>query len=238
MTLDPRAVPIRDAATVVLVRDGRDGLEVFMVRRTIHAVFTPGAHVFPGGAIDAGDHDPALWARCAPVRDAVELPAAIAAVRECFEEAGILLARRDGAPLELGAGDAVSAFAAQRAALHAGERTLLELCEREGLELATDVLLPFGHWTTPLGPPRRFATRFFVAPAPAGQHASHDGRETTAGMWARPEDVLDGADRGEIELILPTRRTLQAIATFPSVADVLAEGAAQRATPAEDHELS
>jgi 8-oxo-dGTP pyrophosphatase MutT (NUDIX family) len=225
--IEPEAVPVREAATVAVVRDDERGLEVFMVRRTIDAVFSPGAHVFPGGALDPEDRTVEIELRCDGLDDATAsamlgVPAGglgyfVAAARECFEEAGMLLARRDG--------DLVTdadVYRIHRDALNAGERSMLEICVEESLTLAVDLLLPFGHWITPIGPPRRFDTRFFVAPAPPGQDPSHDGWETTEGVWMRPEDVLAAADRDEVDLIEPTRHTLQALTQYDRVEDVLA----------------
>src|SRR4051794_36778901 len=140
-----------------------------MVRRTVDAVFSPGAHVFPGGALDPEDRTVEIEFRCDGLDDATAsamlgVPAGglgyfVAAARECFEEAGMLLARRDGDLLT----DA-DVYRVHRDALNAGERSLLEICVGESLTLAVDLLLPFGHWITPIGPPRRFDTRFFVAP--------------------------------------------------------------------------
>ncbi|HEY2815174.1 MAG TPA: hypothetical protein VGJ03_17040 [Acidimicrobiales bacterium] len=219
-------VPIREAATVAVVRDGLEGLEVFMLQRTRAAVFSPGAHVFPGGAVDAADRLPELEPWCDGLDDATAsatlgvdgggLGYYVAAVRECFEEAGLLLGRRDGA-LVVDAGN----FETHRDSLNAGNSTMLDVCITESLTIAVDLLRPFGHWITPMGPPRRFDTRFFVAPAPPGQDPSHDGWETTEGLWARPVDVLTAADRSEVDLIEPTRHTLQALTAYALVADAV-----------------
>jgi 8-oxo-dGTP pyrophosphatase MutT (NUDIX family) len=223
----PDAVPVREAATVAVVRDGDVGLEVFMVRRTIDAVFSPGAHVFPGGALDPEDRLADLEPRCDGLDDATAsailgVPAGglgyfVAAARECFEEAGLLLARCDGELVT----DA-HRYRDHRDALNAGERSLLDVCVAASLTLAVDLLKPFGHWITPIGPPRRFDTRFFVAPAPPGQNPSHDGWETTEGVWMRPVDVLTEADRGNVDLIEPTRHTLQALTDHERVDDLFA----------------
>ncbi len=221
-TTDAAAVPIRQAATVALVRDGDAGLEVFMVRRTTAAVFSPGAHVFPGGALDAADRDPVLASRCDGIDDAGAnalldvdgggLGYFVAAVRECFEEAGLLLARRDGVLV-----DDADAYGDDRDALNTGTTTFVDVLTRHSLTLAVDLLVPFGHWITPLGPPRRFDTRFFVAPAPRAQRPAHDGWETTESLWTRPAAVLVAADRGEVDLIEPTRHTLERLRGYASV---------------------
>jgi 8-oxo-dGTP pyrophosphatase MutT (NUDIX family) len=223
----PEAVPVREAATVAVVRDGAHGLEVFMVRRTIAAVFSPGAHVFPGGAVDPEDRLAELEPLCDGLDDEAAsvilgVPAGglgyfVAATRECFEEAGLLLARSDGELVT----DA-SRYRNHRDALNAGECSLVDVCVAASLTLAVDLLQPFGHWITPVGPPRRFDTRFFVAPAPPGQDPSHDGWETTEGVWMRPKDVLAEADRGNVDLIEPTRHTLQALTDHDRVDDLFA----------------
>jgi 8-oxo-dGTP pyrophosphatase MutT (NUDIX family) len=226
----PESVPVREAATVAVVRDGDLGLEVFMLRRTHEAVFSPGAHVFAGGALDSEDRDPRLEAWCEGLDDAAAsahldvasggLGYYVAAARECFEEAGLLLARCDGAIVP----DA-DRYTAHRDALNAGTCSMIDVCIAESLTLATDLLMPFGHWITPIGPPRRFDTRFFVAPAPPGQNPSHDGWETTEGLWTRPRDVLAAADRGEVDLIEPTRHTLLALHAHAAVDDLFAADA-------------
>ena len=203
-----------------------------MVRRTIDAVFSPGAHVFPGGALDPDDRTAELESRCDGLDDATAsailgVPAGglgyfVAAARECFEEAGLLLARCDGELVT-----DVDLYRSHRDGLNAGELSLLEICVAASLTLAVDLLLPFGHWITPIGPPRRFDTRFFVAPAPPGQDPSHDGWETTEGLWMRPADVLVAADRGEVDLIEPTRHTLQALTDHERVDELFAAKAAE-----------
>ncbi len=220
-------VPVREAATVAVVRDGDEGLEVFMVRRTVDAVFSPGAHVFPGGALDEADRSAGTEACCDGLDDVAAsallgvtdggLGYFVAAARECFEEAGLLLARSDGELVT-----DVDRYTKHRDALNAGECVLCDVCTSESLTLAVDLLMPFGHWITPIGPPRRFDTRFFVAPAPPSQNPSHDGRETTEGLWTRPADVLAAASAGTVELIEPTRYTLEALGAYDRIGDVFA----------------
>lgn len=222
---------MRDAATVALLRDSADGIEVFMLKRSSTLVFSPSAHVFPGGALDEEDRSPSMARRCRPVRGGhdVELPYFVAAIREAFEEAGLLLATDgSGEMIRLDAPDVAERFALHRKAMHAGELLIEDLCADEGLVLATDLLVPFGHWITPRGAPRRFDTRFFAARAPSHQLATSDGFETTSGLWARPHDVIAANDGGEVELILPTRRSLESLASFSSVDDALAGLAARR----------
>jgi 8-oxo-dGTP pyrophosphatase MutT (NUDIX family) len=221
----PEAVPVREAATVAVVRDGVHGLEVFMVRRTLKAVFSPGAHVFPGGAVDEADRAPDMETWCDGLDDARAsallgmdeggLAYFVAAARECFEEAGLLLGRESGELIR-----DVGRYGLHRDALNAGQSTLADVCAAESMTIAVDLLRPFGHWITPVGPPRRFDTRFFVAPAPPGQDPCHDGWETTEGLWTRPVDVLAAADRDEVDLIEPTRHTLRALTAFERVEEL------------------
>lgn len=231
---DPRAVPVRPAATVMLVRDGRTGIEVLMLRRTTTAVFAAGVHVFPGGRVDAADDtdvpgggewrtglDPAA----ADARLAVPSGGRahwVAALRESFEEAGLLLARRsDGTPLTFSDRAAAERFAAYRDALHRGELTLGELCRREELVLPLGELRYVSHWVTPVGPPRRFDTRFFVARAPQGQDPVHDDSETIASEWLAPDVALERHEAGEIGLFAPTIANLGFLSVHDSVDAVL-----------------
>jgi 8-oxo-dGTP pyrophosphatase MutT (NUDIX family) len=218
-------VPVRDAATVALLCDAPDGPEVFMLKRSSAAVFSPSAHVFPGGALDDSDRVDELAAWCSPfepVDDDVSLAYYVAAIREAFEEAGLLLAYdATGGIIALDEPDTAERFALHRKAMHAGDVSIASLCAAEGLTLATDTLVPFGHWITPKGAPRRFDTRFFATRAPARQHATPDEVETTEGLWTRPDDLLVANDDGDVELILPTRRSLERLARFPRVDDAL-----------------
>lgn len=203
-------VPVRDAATVMLVRDGRDGVEVFMLKRHADLVFVPGAYVFPGGAVDDAD------------RAGGDDPFVVAAIRECFEEAGALLAYVDGDRfIDLRDEAAAVRFREYRNAVHAGRLTIYDLCDLEGLRLAVDALHPVSRWITPPRSPRRFDTRFFVARAPSNQAFLHDDRETTASEWVRPLDALERFKSGDIELILPTERSLEMLAGAHSVDAVL-----------------
>jgi 8-oxo-dGTP pyrophosphatase MutT (NUDIX family) len=199
-------VPVRDAATVMLVRDGAEGIEVFMLKRHADLVFVPGAFVFPGGAVDDADrvfgHDPFI----------------VAAIRECFEEAGALLAYADGDQfVDLRDEAAAARFREYRDAIHAGRLTIHDLCDLEGLRLAVDALQLVNRWITPPRSPRRFDTRFYVARAPSNQAFLHDDRETTASEWVRPMDALTRFKGGDIELILPTERSLEMLAAAESV---------------------
>jgi 8-oxo-dGTP pyrophosphatase MutT (NUDIX family) len=230
----------------MLVRDapapsGGTALEVLMVRRNLRSDFVGGAYVFPGGAVDLLDGGAEAEALSAGRSDAEAsallgvgsggLAYWVAVVRETFEEAGLLLARREGGP-DLLAGDPEeeARFAAARAAVNVGTRRFLDLCRDERLQLGVGDIHYFAHWITPRGAPRRYDTRFFVAAAPPGQIAAHDAGETIAELWISPHDALARHRAGEIEIIFPTIRNLQAIGRFATSAELLE--AAARASSA------
>ena len=214
----------------MLVRDvpapaGGTSLEVLMVRRNLRSDFVGGAYVFPGGAVDPLDGGPEAEAMCAGRTDAGAsallgfesggLAYWVAVVRETFEEAGILLAQRDDGP-DLLAGDAAeeARFAAERVAVNQGTRRFLDLCRAEGLRLSAGDIHYFAHWITPRGAPRRYDTRFFVAAAPPGRslRTTRARRSPTSG--SRRTTRWPGTAAGEIEIIFPTIRNLQAIGRF------------------------
>jgi 8-oxo-dGTP pyrophosphatase MutT (NUDIX family) len=199
---------------VLLVRDAPD-LQVFMLRRNLRSVFAAGAYVFPGGAVDPDDGDHALDAGHEAGGAETDIPARfrVAAIRESFEEAGVLLARdAAGTPVD------VASLTAARQALHRGDRSFPEIVGDLGVVLDTASLWPIGRFITPPGAPRRFDTWFFVAPAPEGHAYRHDDGETVASLWIRPEAALERSRHGEFELIEPTWCTLQMIACYPRVA--------------------
>ena len=218
----------REAATVMLVRDDPD-LQVFMLRRNLNADWVGGAYVFPGGAVDPSDRSTALMARC-PDRDDASASAHlglsegglgfwIAGVRETFEEAGVLLARSatTGALVD----PASPGLERRRAELNAGSLAFGDLVETEDLVLDVGGMEVFSHWITPEGMHRRYDTWFFVAAAPDGHAYLHDDGETVASIWIRPADALEAADRGELELIFPTRKNLEALGRFDHAQDLL-----------------
>ena len=237
-------VPILPAATVMLVRDALDqagapDVEVCMLRRNLASEFVAGAYVFPGGRVDPGDHGPSVEALCRGRSDAeasavlgVEsggLAYWVAALRECFEEAGVMLARHrrddgDGEGALLDTSDpAVSIrFAAYRDAVNDQEIGLLDICRQEDLLLVVDTVYYVSHWITPELAPRRYDTRFFITTAPPGQIASHDDGETIATIWVRPRDALSLEADGEIELLPPTIANLKTIEGYRSTDEVMA----------------
>ncbi len=216
----------------MLVRDAPQ-LEVFMLRRTLAAEFMGGAYVFPGGAVDAGDRTPELLGRCHGRDDSTAstqlglhaggLGFWVAAIREAFEEAGVLLARSvaTGRPVDLDEPEAAARFENARRAVGRGELPFVDVVGSEDLLLDTGALHLFSHWVTPPGGPRRYDTWFFVAAAPDGHAYLHDDSETVASVWIRPDDALIGAERGELEIIFPTMRNLEQLARFPTARELL-----------------
>ena len=206
------AVIPRPASTILLLRDSAAGeIEVFMMVRHYEIDFNSGALVFPGGSIDKGDQEiianPALYAGGEGL-DASALSFRIAAIRETFEESGILLARVSGSNSLVDARHASEIEAAHRAALCEGKTTFSQILADNGLLLALDELVPYAHWITPEGMPKRFDTWFFLAAAPPEQVGAHDGRESTDSIWLSPGEALAGGESGRFKLPFPTTRNL------------------------------
>jgi 8-oxo-dGTP pyrophosphatase MutT (NUDIX family) len=231
-------VRLQPAATVMLVRDGPHGLEVLMLQRSLSLAFMPGAHVFPGGALDAADDFPELHALCVGRDDAAASRALgiergglaywVAAIREAFEEAGILLAYDAGGGIVPLSAATAERYRAHRRALDEGHGDFAAFALSEGLRLAADRLHYFGHWITPLGASRRYDTRFFMAIAPESQEVRHDDRETIGHLWVRPQEALALSAREAIHLRFPTRKTLERFAACSTAAELMAEITALR----------
>src|SRR5438270_3836059 len=232
-------VEVQPAATVMLVRDaGTDGrggpsLEVLMLRRHPESVFAADAWVFPGGRVDDADRSGApiaLGPSDAEASAALGLPSGglaywVAAARECFEEAGILLARHPdtGAWLDASTEWSAARLARHRRDVHAGVTSLGAVLESEGLVLDLSGVHYVSHWITPPGrTARRFDTRFFLAEVPPDQVASHDATETVESLWASPAEALERGAAGEITLLIPTIANLKALARFSSTAALVA----------------
>ena len=223
---DPPAVP-KDAATVMLVRDTAAGMEVFLQRRVSGMAFAGGMTVFPGGGVDQRDvdatvawhgPDPDWWAHRFGCSPALARALVCAAVRETFEESGVLLAgSADGSVVA----DA-RPYHAARAALVAREVSFAGFLADAGLVLRADLLRPWANWVTPAPEPRRFDTRFFLAALPSGQHADGETTEADRTAWQRPAAALDDWRRGECALMPPTWVMLSDLAEHPTVADALA----------------
>lgn len=222
--LHPHREPVapRPAATVLLLRDAtgaQGGIEVLMTRRSDQASFAPGAYVFPGGGIDALDAAPETHAAAdrRPTQSDVHLTQAIAAIRESFEELGVLLARH--------AADGRWAGASDIAALDRHQPFVAQ-CSARGLRLAADSVFLLAHWTTDRDLPRRFDVPFLVARMPAGQEPVADEAEQFEPVWVRPADALARHEAGQFFMIFPTIRTLQRLAAFATtqaVFDALAD---------------
>jgi 8-oxo-dGTP pyrophosphatase MutT (NUDIX family) len=235
-------VPLRDAATVMLVRDavddgGRPAVEVCMLKRNLASEFVAGAYVFPGGSLDPDDRGDAAEELCRGLDDVMAsellgvdsggLAFWVAALRECFEEAGVLLAQprdaADGTALLDTTDPAERArFEAHRLEINEGRTGLLAVCRAEGLVLAADTVHYVSHWITPELAPKRYDTRFFVTAAPPGQVAHHDDGETIATIWVRPTDALARFEAGEIELLPPTIDNLEKLGVHTSTEEVMA----------------
>lgn len=240
----PDAVPVapRPAATVVLLREAptggspgaEDAPEVLLLRRHKRSGFAAGAWVFPGGTVDPEDRDAALpvlcdgpapeaWARRLGVDDPTEAFAyVVAAVREAFEETGILLARADvGADPRRDAAEARHAVVAHRDALLAGRTSLREIAAVHALRYAMDEIIYVAHWITPEPEPRRYDTRFFLAPLPAGQECTLHEPELVEARWLTAADATAQFETGELPMLPPTVHTLRRLAAFRSLPELL-----------------
>jgi len=219
----PVPVTARAAATVVLLRAGSTGLQALLTHRPTTMAFAPDMHVFPGGRVDDADADPRLAARSVlgPAEAAaalggdlapeVALAAHVAAIRELFEEAGVLLADTSAPGSLVDAG---------RSALLRGEATFAGLAHDLDLRLRTDHLVPLSRWVTPAPYPRRFDARFFAAALPDGAQPTFEGDEVAAHAWVRPVDALAAMAEGRLAMWLPTSTTLQQLQHARSVEEI------------------
>lgn len=228
---------LRDAATVVLLREGELGFETFLLKRSAKSSFMAHARVYPGGTLDTEDLDPSVREHISgrTVEEVSEVLAEpqdralglyLAAIRETFEESGVLLAHRRGEEhlIELPTGSEGESWQAARAALHAHQLALSTLAEREDLVFPLERLAYFAHWITPFIESKRFDTHFFVARMPRSQSASHDAVETTEAEWIRPRDALEKnrVAPNAFYLAPPTLRTLEQLANFDAIDEVFA----------------
>jgi 8-oxo-dGTP pyrophosphatase MutT (NUDIX family) len=216
------AAASRPASTILLLRDGAAGkeIEVFMMVRHHQIEFNSGALVFPGGSVDAGDQEIVkrsdLYSGGEGLSES-DRGFRIAAIRETFEESGILLARPQGAETLVDARRASEIEAAHRVALNERKTTFLQVVADNKLSLALDQLVPYAHWITPEGMPKRFDTWFFLASAPPAQLGAHDGRESTDSIWVSPREALEGGESGRFKLPFPTTRNLIRLGKQPNV---------------------
>ncbi len=216
---------LRPAATTVFLRDQDNKLEVLMVERHSDIAFAGGAMVFPGGRVGEGDFASAWRDHADGLAGDQQLAAAmVAAVREAFEETGILLARSEDKLLDA---ETVQSLQQERSAVEDDDQFFLDLIRGKNLKLACDQLVFFAHWRAPKGFHKRFDTRFFAAHAPKGQSPIADGREAVTTLWASPQQIIDDADRDVRRVIFPTRRNLELIGLGENVQQVL-DGAKNR----------
>ncbi|MGB5286469.1 MAG: NUDIX hydrolase [Polyangiales bacterium] len=228
MRADTGPKPIKDASTVIVLRETDAGIETFMLCRHHQSGFMGGAHVFPGGKVDPSDSEPG-WlehvdrpseelSRQLGETDADSaLGLLVAAVRETFEEAGVLLASTaPGADLQ-----------GVREQLHRGAN-FSELANQIDMKIGSIALTPYARWITPKMESHRFDTRFYIAVLPEGQSASHDGTETTSAIWLRPAAAIDQMLTGRIKLAPPTVRTLQWLASFGDAESVIADARSRK----------
>jgi 8-oxo-dGTP pyrophosphatase MutT (NUDIX family) len=221
----------RPAATVILLRDAGSGLEAYVLRRRSSMAFAAGMHAFPGGSVDSRDVadegiawsglDPAGWAARLGTDEGSARGYVCAAVRETFEEAGVLLAEPNVAVDD-------PDWEADRQALVDRRLALAELFARRGLAIRSDLLVPWAHWITPRFEPRRYDTWFFAAALPEGQQARDVSGEADHADWIRPPAAVAAADSGEVAMLPPTRVVLEQLASYDSVGAVV-EAAAGRA---------
>jgi 8-oxo-dGTP pyrophosphatase MutT (NUDIX family) len=212
----------RPASTILLLRDNAAAreIEVFMMVRHYEIDFNSGALVFPGGSVDASDKEiierPELYSGGEGL-SAADLSFRIAAIRETCEERGILLARPQGSTTLVDAKRASEIEAAHRASLNERKTTLPKVLADNRMALALDELVPYAHWITPEGMPKRFDTWFFLASAPPAQLGAHDGKESTDSIWVSPREALEGGESGRFKLPFPTTRNLIRLGKQPSM---------------------
>ena len=229
------AVIPKKAATVIVLRDKKpEGFDVFLLKRHEKSSFMGGNYVYPGGRVDRDDGSVELCS----LSKGMTLEGAqrhfggifsqeesfahwIAAIRELFEEAGVLLAYdQRGNLLQLRDRDEREKFLHYRELLQKGKISIGEMAQKENLVLALDQLHYYAHWITPEARPERFDTRFFLARYPSGQEASHDQKETTAGIWLTPRNALEENLKGDVILSPPTLKTLEDLSRFKSIDEV------------------
>ncbi len=228
-------VPKRSAAVILLKEEKPKGLMVFLLKRTKQQAFMAGTYVFPGGMMDTQDHDQKTFARCTGISPAKaqevlggtlsgeeSLAFWVTGVRELFEEAGVLFAaRRTGEAVAIEGPLVLQRFNNYRELLHKGQITLALLSEKEDIIYTLDRFSHFAHWITPEGQPLRFYTHFFIAAMPENQKARADGKETTDGRWITPRDALEENLKGAMILMPPTIATLEDLAHFETIDEVL-----------------
>ncbi len=223
--------PIRPAATVIIVRNASPQYEIFMLRRTHQAAFAGGMYVFPGGRVDDEDHSPVYDdfhtgpdAKQSKQREALGdswQAYWIAGIRETFEESGLMLAYDDSNSILSYDEESWVKFRDYRKLLTAGELSLADICQKENLKLAIDLIHFYNRWITPEGRPRRFDTRFFITQAPAKQAGEHDGTETVDSLWISPSKALELHARDKFGMMAVTARQLTAFSEYNTADDFI-----------------
>jgi len=233
MSVRPKA-----AATVIILRrrEGQpaEGFEVLMALRSRRSKFVPGSYVFPGGALDAEDCSPEMEALCRCIgrstafamlkgipSPAMALGAWVAGIRETFEEVGLLLAYQSDHRILSFENENAGRYQDYRTLLRQDKLTFREILQKETLTLAVDRLHYYAHWITPSFLPVRFDVRFFIAEAPVGQEASHDGVELTDHLWITPQEALQQYDADRFEMVYPTLMTMQALLPFRTINEAI-----------------
>ena len=207
------------SATIIMLREFNDELETFMVVRHHQIDFASGALVFPGGKIDRQDYGMDIYCQGIKKEDSFDPAYKVGAIREAFEESGILFAKIRGSN-EIISSSKLKELSHYRKALHSGKITFRDFLEKENLVLACDQLYQFAHWITPKMMPKRFDTEFFVARAP-DQIAKHDGDESVDSLWLSPNEALDGHTNGKFTIIFPTRVNIELLAESRSIEEAI-----------------
>jgi len=235
-------VEARPAATVILLRDTAEGPEVYVLRRQPTMAFASGQYVFPGGSVDVRDElisvdwvgpAPDYWAKIFSASEPLAIALVCAAIRETFEESGVLLAGPDAETVV--ADTSGPDWEADRVALINRELSFAEFLSRRGLVLRADLVVPWAHWITPAFEPKRFDTRFLVAALPAGQVTREFGEEADQVEWVRPEVAIERFKSGDMAIMPPTLISLAEMAAYATVADALAASANRNIAPIEPH---
>ena len=215
---DTKTIP---SATIIMVREANKGLETFMVVRHHKIDFASGALVFPGGKIDEQDYEMDIHCEGIKNEDSFDPAYKVGAIREAFEESGILFARPRGSKTII-SGSRLKELSHYRKALHSGQITFRDFLAKENLRLACDELYQFAHWITPEMMPKRFDTQFFIARAP-DQAAKHDGNESVDSLWLSPKEALEGNRGGKYTIIFPTRVNIERLGENNSADEAIAE---------------
>lgn len=228
------------AATIILLRETGVSPEVLMIQRSVKSEFLPDLYVFPGGRVDQPDHElvdrmggfdaKQAAGLASTVDEELALSFFAAAIRETYEEAGILLARRRGESQLVDAAT-VKNLGEHRLAVQEGSISFRDILEREDLDLAPDLLAVHAHWITPPMVPHRYDTLFFTASTPPGQMAAHDGFESTAHVWLRPEEALEQAAAGTRQIVFPTKCNLETLCGHSNVNAAIAASEARPVIP-------